>query len=206
MNPEVRRGDRFFAPHFDRVEAPPALRVMIVDELGRPERRWHGVLHHALMFRNVARTGLGDQDRRRLTWAVLFHDIVYDATRSDNEEASVEVMRRWVSGKGAGAVAALILATKRHDLDTDPLTRRFLEADLGVLWTSSAQLYGFYADGIRAEYGHVADRDYRNGRAAVLTGLHDRVNPRLDDRRSAALGTNIDWELNGLREGRFDKG
>lgn len=204
MRPGVRRGDRFFAPHFDRVDAPPALREMVLEDLGSPARRWHGLLHHALMLRDIARAGIESEDRRRLILAVLFHDIVYDATRPDNEEASVEVMRRWVPRDEGDAVAALILATKHHDLDTDPLTRRFLEADLSVLWTPSARLYAFYAAGIRAEYGHVATQGYRDGRAAVLIGLRDGVSSRLNDRRRVTLGRNIEWELGALRDGRFD--
>lgn len=201
----MRRGERFLAPHFDAVDAAPALRDMILAELGRPGRHWHGLLHHALMLRAIARARPGAAERRLLTLAVLFHDIVYDPHRPDNEEVSASVMREWVAPDEADRVAELILATKRHDLRADPVTRRFLEADLGVLWTRSPRLYAFYADGIRAEYAHVPDADYRAGRAAVMTGLRDRIAPELDARRAAALSRNIDWELAALGTARFDQ-
>ena len=202
----VRRGERFLAPHFDAVGAPPALRDMILGELGRPGRHWHGLLHHALMLRDIARTRHGLGERRMLTLATLFHDIVYDPHRSDNEEASAAVMREWLALGEADAIAELILATKRHDMRTDATTRRFLEADLGVLWTANPRLYAFYADGIRAEYAHVHNADYRAGRTTVMTGLRDRIAPELDAMRTADLARNIAWELTALADGRFDRG
>lgn len=173
---------RLFARFFDEVDASPAMRRFVIDELSRPERRWHGLLHHALMLRAINRSPHRGAERRRLILAVLFHDIVYDATRGDNEEASAEVARAWVIADDADTVARLILATKRHDLATDPVTRNLLEADLSVLWTPSARLYAFYAAGIRTEYAHVPEAAYRTGRAAIMMRL------RAASRRSQGRG------------------
>lgn len=189
------RGARFFRPFFDLMDAPKALRGFVLTELASPRRHWHGLLHHALMLRAVARAGHDALATRRLVLAVLFHDIVYDATRSDNEEASAAVARSWLDGEEADAVAAMILATKRHDLATDGVTRTLLEADLAILWTPSERLYAFYADGIRAEYAHVPEADYRSGRAAVLAKLRDQLAPFLDRERAARLARNLDGEI-----------
>ena len=196
-------GERFFAPFFAAVDAPPDLRRFILSELRAPSRHWHGLLHHALMLRQLARTPLAPNDRRRLIRAVLFHDIVYDATRSDNEEASAAVARAWVPAPEADAVTALILATKAHDLAAaDPLTRLLLEADLSVLWTPSASRYAFYARGIRAEYAHVPNAAYRAGRAAVLTKLEAAIRPAVDAERAAQLRRNLIWEQETARDRR----
>ena len=192
------RGEKLFRSWFDHVEAPDGLRRFVLDELGSPARHWHGLVHHALMLRAVTRADHDSAARRKLILATLFHDIVYDAQRSDNEEASAAVAREWLTGAEADAVAAMILATKRHDLNTDAVTRTLLEADLAILWTASAQLYDFYARGIRAEYAHVSDAAYRAGRSAVLTSLRDGLVPYLDLTRQAALASNIGRELTAL--------
>lgn len=192
------RGARLFRPWFDAVSAPETLRRFILAELDSPARHWHALVHHALMLRTVTHAGHDATAQRQLILATLFHDIVYDARRGDNEEASAAVAREWLTGKEANPVAAMILATKRHDLDTDPVTRTLLEADLAILWTPSTQLYDFYARGIRVEYAHVPDAAYRAGRAAVLTGLRDGLAVHLDTARQAALTRNIDRELAAL--------
>ena len=191
-------GARFFAPFFDAVDASAAMRNFVLGELSSPARHWHGLVHHALMLRSIMAAEPTSADRRRLILATLFHDIVYDATRDDNEEASATVASDWVPTADYTQVAALILATKHHDLDADPVTRALLEADLGVLWTPSARLYAFYAGGIRAEYAHVPDEAYRTGRAAVIMRLRDMLVPQLDAARSARLRANVDGELRSL--------
>ena len=193
--------ERFFRPFFDRVGAPPAMRRFVLEELSSPARAWHGLLHHALMLRALGKGDHAPGDMRRLILATLFHDIVYDARRADNEERSVEVAAAWLDPDDAAAVGPLILATKRHDLHADPPTRALLMADLNVLWTSSAALYGFYARGIRAEYAHVPDETYRVGRAAVLGALRDQLRAELDSARGSALDRNLDRELASLRAG-----
>jgi predicted metal-dependent HD superfamily phosphohydrolase len=189
------RGERLFRPYFGRVDASVALRSFILAELGSAERRWHGLVHHALMLRVVTRAGHDADDTRLLVLATLFHDIVYDATRNDNEEASACVAREWLTGDEAGRVAALVLATKHHHLDTDPVTRTLLEADLAVLWTPSASLYDFYAAGIRAEYAHVPEPAYRAGRTAVLSRLRDQLAAALEAERAHRLCLNLNREI-----------
>lgn len=198
-------GMGLFARSFDAVAAPASLRRFVLDELASPRRHWHGLLHHALMLRAIGKAGHGAGAQRRLTLAVLFHDIVYDAQRGDNEEASAVVARRWLAGDEADAGAALILATKHHGLTAaDPVTRTLLEADLAVLWTPSERLYRFYANGIRREYAHVPDAAYRSGRGAVLRRLEDQLRTSLDAAQTEALARNLGWERTALSAGAFD--
>lgn len=184
-----------FRRFFDEVDASAALRAFVLAKLSAPSRHWHGLLHHALMLHAIHRAGHPPSERRRLILAVLFHDIVYDATRTDNEEASAAVARSWLAGTEADAVAALILATRTHDLAAaDPVTRTLLESDLAVLWTPSASLYAFYAAGIRREYAHVPKAAYGAGRAAVLTRLEVQLHPALSTERAARLSANLSGE------------
>ena len=194
---------RFFAPFFDSVDAPAALRELILAALTEPSRHWHGPLHHALMLRAVMQTRPHRSERRLLILATLFHDIVYDAHRDDNEAASAALAREWLSGVEADTVAAMIMATRGHDLaDVDPVTRTLLLADLGILWTPNAALYRFYADGIRAEYRDVPIEAYRAGRSKVLRVIADALAPHLPLPDAAQLDRNVGGEIERLQTDR----
>lgn len=196
-----------FRRAFDTVHAPPALSAFILTELASSRRHWHGLLHHALMLRMVGRARVDPSDRRKLILAVLFHDIVYDATRTDNEAASALVAGRWLHGDEAEDIAALILATRHHDLAAaDPVTRVLLDADLAILWTPNEALYAFYAVGIRQEYAHVGDAAYRAGRRAVLDRLEQQLRPAIDPTEADRLALNLLRERADLASGRHDLG
>lgn len=191
-------------PWFAAVAAPDAVRAEVIAALTAPTRHWHGLTHHALMLEAVARDAPGPAARRRLIWATLLHDLVYDATATDNEERSADRARALVPAEDRDAVAAMILATKRHDLAVaDAETRILLTADLSVLW-SDPDLYAFYAQGIRAEYAHVPAAAYRTGRAAVLTHLEAALRPELGPHEADALARNLAWECGRLSAGAFD--
>lgn len=191
-------------PWFAAVEAPPAVRQEVVEALTGPTRHWHGLTHHALMLQAVARDAPDEAARRRLIWATLLHDLVYDPTAGDNEERSADRAQALVPAVDRDAVAAMILATKRHDLAAaDAETRILLRADLAVLW-SDHELYAFYARGIRAEYRHVPAPAFRSGRAAILTHLQQVLEPELSAAERAALARNLDWERDQLSSGALD--
>jgi predicted metal-dependent HD superfamily phosphohydrolase len=190
---------------FDAVDAPSGVRAEVVAALTAPTRHWHGLTHHLLMREAVAAAAPEAAARRRLIWATLLHDLIYDATAADNEERSAARARAIVPSQDRAAVAAMILATKRHDLATaDRETAILLRADLSVLW-SDPDLYAFYARGIRAEYAHVPANSYRTGRTAVLAHLQAALADALLPAEQAALARNLDWERAELAAGVLDR-
>jgi len=152
--------------------------------LGRhrePHRRYHTATHVMWVLRHIdtivadlPRADLAVLDVAVVRWAALFHDIVHDPTRSDNEELSATLAARAASDIGwsaarAGDAHRLVMATKGHT--PGPLDERVLvDADLAILGASPAD-YGAYVTGVRAEYSHVADDAWRAGRTAVLDGF-----------------------------------
>lgn len=189
---------------FAAVEAPAAVAAEVTVTLTGRDRHWHGLTHHVLMLEAVAAAAPDADARRRLIWATLLHDLVYDATASDNEERSAAHARALVPPPDRERVAAMILATKRHDLTAaDAETRILLTADLSVLW-SAPDLYAFYARDIRAEYAHVPADAYRAGRAAVLGHLEAALSDALDLPGRTALSRNLDWERDQLATGALD--
>ena len=87
----------------------------------------------------------------------------------------------------------------------------FIGADLSILW-SQPQTYRWYARGVRAEYAHVPNDQYRIGRAAVLDSLEPQAHRfavMFQDNRDAVpsfmrLDNNINWEKKALIEGTLD--
>lgn len=189
---------------FDAVAAPAAVRTEVAAALTAPTRHWHGLTHHLLMLEAVSAAAPDLAARRRLIWATLLHDLIYDAVASDNEDRSAARAHDLVPAEDRDAVVAMILATRRHDLvAADPETAILLRADLSVLW-SEPDLYTFYARGIRAEYAHVPADAYRPGRAAVLAHLQAALTDALGPADQVALARNLDWERTELAAGRLD--
>lgn len=147
-----------------------------------PHRSYHGTRHLCWVVRHVLEiasdTAVNDLDT--VIAAAFFHDSVYEPARTDNEAASARLASNalreigW-SPERTESVEAMILATTRHEAGADDPTDTtvLLAADLAVL-ASDAAAYGAYVRGIRREYAHVVDDDWRAGRAAVLRSLLER--------------------------------
>jgi predicted metal-dependent HD superfamily phosphohydrolase len=138
-------------------------------------RHYHTLDHIGALLALLARFGGGAADRDALTLAVLFHDIVYDPRRQDNEEASASLAAERLAGLGfpgalVAKVARYILAT-RHDQPVeeigDPDLVLLLDLDLSIL-AAAPDAYRAYAQAVRREYAFVPDPLYRKGRARVL--------------------------------------
>jgi predicted metal-dependent HD superfamily phosphohydrolase len=140
-----------------------------------PHRRYHTMEHITAVLGHL-------QDLHAATptakLAAFFHDAVYEPTRSDNETQSAELARevlRAVDRPEADDVAAIVLATAKHELPTDGPreTAAFLDADLAIL-AARPEVYDTYTVNVRAEYSHVAEDDFRAGRKAILEGFLQR--------------------------------
>jgi predicted metal-dependent HD superfamily phosphohydrolase len=147
-----------------------------------PHRHYHTIEHLADLFECLPGI-LADQPIPEfLAYAVWYHDVVYDPTRSDNEEqsahrAAIELAEASVASKVIGIVRRLILLTKHGSAEpASDEEASLLDVDLAIL-AADARRYERYAKAIRQEYAHVAERDYRNGRSAVL--LHFLKRPRI---------------------------
>jgi len=154
-----------------------------------PHRHYHDLRHVAWVSRHARALAAADPvlpepDLDRVIAAAFFHDVVYEATRTDNEDASAAVARRALGEIGWGPaavehVAAMIAATAGHTVDmpddhpSDRCTAVLLAADLGVLAADPAG-YGDYVRGVRQEYGHLADPEWRAGRAAFVRSMLER--------------------------------
>ena len=151
-----------------------------------PARHYHGVrhvrwvVHHGRELAESTVPPLATDDLDAVVAAAFFHDVVYDATRADNESASAHLAERalrelgW-SDPSIDHVTAMIDATAGHDGDrlTDPATAVLVAADLAVLAAEPAP-YGDYVRAVRREYAHLDDEVWRTGRSAFIRTTLER--------------------------------
>src|SRR5262245_56128499 len=67
----------------------------VLDELmqaySEPHRQYHTIEHVASLLQLLDKHGRGVLDRNAVALAILFHDVIYDPTRHDNEHASADL-------------------------------------------------------------------------------------------------------------------
>lgn len=142
-----------------------------------PHRHYHTLDHVAHLLALLDRCGADADDSDALALAILFHDIVYDPRRQDNEQASARMASERLAGLGfaqelVAKVSRYILAT-RHDRPeaiADADLALLLDLDLSILAAEPAG-YRAYAQAVRREYVFVPDQLYRAGRRRVLEGF-----------------------------------
>jgi predicted metal-dependent HD superfamily phosphohydrolase len=139
-----------------------------------PHRHYHTLKHVASVLEQVDTlvAAVPVEDPIAVRLAVWFHDAVYDPRASNNEAASADLAERVLTDIGTDpdrvvAVRGLVLVTVAHEPRTPADDAVLCDADLSVLAARPA-VYAAYVTGVRAEYGHVTDAEWRQGRAAVI--------------------------------------
>jgi len=136
-----------------------------------PHRFYHNLNHIENVWHALGKHPgiVGDQS---MLLSVIYHDVIYDPSRTDNEERSADLASKRLLEAGfpkeiIQQCYERIIATKSHRTADDLLTNLFLDADLSILG-SSAQDYKQYYKNIRREYAIFPDDVYYPGRMKVL--------------------------------------
>jgi predicted metal-dependent HD superfamily phosphohydrolase len=192
------------------------LRARLAERYREPHRRYHDLRHLHEVLQTVDELADEAHDLEAVRWAAWFHDAVYDVHRDDNEERSAELAEEELVALGCdralvAEVCRLVRLTATHHADDGDANGAVLcDADLRILATDPWRRAEYVAD-VRAEYAHVAEGDFRTGRAAVLRELlsADRLyrtqggHARWEDRARA----NVTAELHHLEaSGGADRG
>ena len=174
-------------------------------------RRYHTGVHVAWVIRHVDELATTEpvEHLDEVVAAAFYHDAVYEATYPANERASARLARRDLASIGwsddaVDRVGSMIEATEHsasgagsHTGDTAVL----LDADLAILGADPAG-YSTYVTGVRAEYRHLDEDEWRTGRSAVLGEFLDRPaiysTPTGRDRWETRARANLTAELAGL--------
>jgi predicted metal-dependent HD superfamily phosphohydrolase len=136
------------------------------------ERHYHTLAHLENMLKELIEVQNHISDWNTMLFSLYYHDIVYNALKTTNEEQSAELARKrmhsiGVSEQGIENCFQQIIATKKHAPGDNPDTKYFLDADLSVLG-KDWHIYEQYSQRVRKEYGIYPDFVYKPGRKKVL--------------------------------------
>ncbi len=195
------------------IPAPPAVRKSLIAEIVRAYqgegRHYHGVAHVASLLTLSAEHAPLLADRDTIDLAIFFHDVIYSATGSDNEEESAHfagqaMVRLGFPASMTDKVEGYILATRHGSCPRAPAETDlayFLDFDLSILG-ADREAYTAYAAAIRQEYAIYPDLIYCPGRAGVLRKF--LAQPRIFateigyGRWEARARENMIWEIGNL--------
>lgn len=124
-----------------------------------PHRFYHN-WNHILNMIYEANTSLLTDD---LLLAIVFHDIIYNPLRSDNEEKSAEFFKTLYDNR---EVYDAILDTKNH-IGISDLSKKLNKLDLSILY-GSFEDFMEYEDNIFKEFQFVDIKTYKEKRIAFL--------------------------------------
>lgn len=186
----------------------------LVERYDEPHRRYHDRRHLAEVLDGL-RTLSGDAaPPPAVVCAAYAHDAVHDG-RPDDEQRSAELAARVLGGLDlpravVEEVVRLVLMTVTHEVAADDASGALLcDYDLAVL-AAQPELYSRYARDVRAEYAHVDDAAFRQGRTDVLERFLGRPLLYLTDeghrRWEAAARRNLQAEIRALAEASDDAG
>ena len=177
---------------------------LVKPHYSEPHRFYHTIDHIDYMLEHGKKLM-----NREQYLAVLFHDIVYDAKRKDNEEKSTSIMYKMLdagydtmkenSGEAVDTIANIILDTKTHKA-TRPESEIVLDLDL-LGMSESYETFRKNSDNIRKEFSHLSNDEWSIGRSYFFRELLKRpqifVTNHFSQYESDAR-RNIERELNGL--------
>lgn len=162
----------------------------ITEHYNEPTRAYHTLRHIQQLFIQFDHVKHDLNEPHIVALALYYHDVVYDPTRSDNEEKSAEYavnkLGRYLSTEQCARIQALIIMTATHQLtdinsdiegnETYNDAAYLLDMDLSILGATWCE-YESYAQAVRQEYIHIPTAAYQMGRIAVLENL--LAHPRL---------------------------
>lgn len=154
----------------------------ILAQYSEKHRFYHNLGHIQFLLEQVEKYASKLQNIEGISYAIWFHDIIYDPQSKENEVKSNEVWLQFVQDANitekstVNTVQAMILGSIKHTLDSIPqelLPKNdqdvlyFFDFDLSIL-SAENSTYQKYTEAIRKEYAHVPDTLYQQGRTKVL--------------------------------------
>lgn len=148
-----------------------------------PQRHYHTWAHIEALLGWFGQRRADLTDPVAVELAILFHDVVYDPTRTDNEAESARLLKDadlpGLNDTVRARAVRMIEATARHQIPDglDALDRgdmaEFLDMDLSILG-ARPDVFDAYEDAIRREYAFVPQPLYREARRGILQRFLER--------------------------------
>jgi len=152
---------------------------MLFDMWNESHRHFHTLDHLNdiidQIYENYSGGKIDEKQKEKLLLTALFHDIVYEPTKQDNEERSAEFFMNLCEDKSNKDILEIrdaILDTKTHASQT-PLAETFNKFDMNVIERDFESLLKWEV-GIHEEYKSYGNEAYKAGRLHFLESLLDK--------------------------------
>lgn len=135
-------------------------------------RHYHTVAHLEHIAKELFRHPEKFLNPDTIVFSIVYHDVIYNILKTNNEERSADYARRNLSKTSFPAeetdrCISMILATKTHSITNDPEINLFTDADLSILG-ADPNTYVTYTEQIRKEYFVYPGSIYNPGRRKVI--------------------------------------
>lgn len=181
-----------------------AWRDRLLASYAEPTRHYHTLRHLAECLALCDDVAHLAERPGEVAIALWFHDAIYLPLATDNEARSAAWAGAALAAAGAepdvvARVAALVMATARHDAPDDVDTALVIDIDLAILGAAPAR-FAEYERQIRAEYAAVPPALFGEKRRAVLARFLARpalyttpaLRARFEDQARANLQRAVD--------------
>jgi predicted metal-dependent HD superfamily phosphohydrolase len=184
-------------------QADPGLHRRLIGCWSEPHRHYHTLQHLAECLTQFGEVRAQALRGGEIALALWFHDAFYDPRRDDNEQRSADWARASILEAGgsepsAERVHALIMETRHRAAPCDADAKLLVDIDLSILG-APPQRFDESDRQVRAEYAHVPQAAYCEGRRAILQAFlarptlystehfHTRLEERARDNLRRAL-------------------
>ncbi|TAE68915.1 MAG: hypothetical protein EAZ85_13700 [Bacteroidetes bacterium] len=132
-------------------------------------RFYHNAKHLETLITDIEKLeNINQEDKNALVMTAFFHDIVYDATKQDNELQSVRVFKmRTKPHAQSDLISQMILDTQTHQANS-PISQIFSELDMKIITDSDFMALLIYEKQIFKEFQHIDYAIYKMVRISVL--------------------------------------
>jgi len=133
-------------------------------------RHYHNLDHLKNMTTELEDVKTMVKDLDTLLFSIFYHDVIYKATKSDNEHKSAIFFKNRISQtnfQNIDKCVQQIEATKEHKLSKYSDTNILIDLDLSILG-QDARTYQNYCQNIRKEYHLYPNIIYNRGRKKAL--------------------------------------
>lgn len=146
--------------------------VEIEKKYSKKKRHYHNLTHLENLYFQLSKIKAEINDWDTLLFSLFYHDVIYNASKRDNEEKSADLAKEnlllisYPIDK-INICYEQIMATKSHAVSDNNDTNFFTDADLSILGQSWKE-YEMYSQHVRKEYAVYPDFLYNPGRKKVL--------------------------------------
>ena len=144
----------------------------ITKDWSQTHRFYHTLEHLMDLLDQIERQyPIPSKERDKLIITALFHDIIYNPARDDNERKSAKFFLNHCEDVNDDIedIYDMILATKTHE-SNDELSKIFNDMDMDIVTRDFDSLL-IWEEEIREEFNIYTDEEYKTGRISFLNSV-----------------------------------